>query len=93
MRARKNGREQIPEIVLLAMQRQGELPVTLDRRPPNFDLIGRTYRSSASMVRVISLDPGKPESSVVVQDLLSEKEWTVPSGVIRRIVDTQSKRA
>jgi hypothetical protein len=74
-------------------QQQVELPLTIDKRPANFDLIGKTYRAFTSMVRVIGLDPLKPESSVDVQDLRTNQQWTVPSGVIRRILELPADHA
>jgi hypothetical protein len=53
------------------------------RLSANADLIGETYHCQDAVVRVVSIDPMRPEKYVIVQDLRTEKRWSAPAGIIR----------
>ena len=58
----------------------------------NTDLIGQSFHCQNSVVQVVSIDPIRPEMFVIVQDLTTEKRWSVPAGVIRLALGSRRRR-
>lgn len=66
------------------LQENSPLPASDTVRPAaNADLLGETYHCQDALVRVVSIDPMRPEKYVIVQDLRTEKRWSAPAGIIR----------
>jgi hypothetical protein len=85
----------LSDIVLwaLELQQKSLLPASdTANAPASADLIGETYHCQDSVVRVVSIDPTRPEKYVIVQDLRTEKRWSVPAGVIRLALGGKSRR-
>ena len=84
----------LSDIVLLALEpQQNSLLPASDAEPSaNADLLGETYYCQDSAVRVVSIDPARPEKYVIVQDLRTEKSWSAPAGVIRLALGSRRRR-
>lgn len=85
----------LSDIVLwaLELQQKGLLPAPdTAEESSHADLIGETYHCQDSVVRVVSIDPTRPEKYVIVQDLRTEKRWSVPAGVIRLAIGGTKRR-
>ena len=85
----------LSDIVLWALEPQQNslLPASDTSEPPaNSDLIGETYYCQDSIIRVAAIDPNRPEKYVIVQDLRTEKRWSVPAGVIRLALGSKRRR-
>lgn len=65
------------------------LPDNADDAPAcrdNFDLIGETYFSQGSIIRVVEVEAARDGRFVIVEDLNRKKRWSVPAPLIRLIV-------
>ena len=85
----------LSDIVLWALElQQNSLLPDSDtaEHPANADLIGETYYCQDSVVRVVSIDPSRPEKYVIVQDLRTEKRWSAPAGIIRLALGSRRRR-
>lgn len=77
----------------LESQENSSLPASDAARPSAIaDLIGETYHCQDAVVRVVSIDPMRPEKYVIVQDLRTEKRWSVPAGIIRLALGGKRRR-
>ena len=73
-------------------QQNSLLPASDTEPSPNTDLIGETYYCQDSVIRIVSIDPTRPENYVIVQDLRTEKRWSAPAGVIRLAMGSRRRR-
>lgn len=52
----------------------------------NADLIGETYFSQGSIIRIVELEAARDGRFVIVEDLTRRKRWSVPAALIRIIL-------
>lgn len=60
-------------------------------KPPNADLVGRSYMDGVSKVRVVGVSPANPNQVVVERDL-DGRGWTAPAWMIRLVVGSRKAR-
>lgn len=59
-----------------------ESPIDQD----NADLVGETYFSEGSIIRIVEVEAARGGRFVIVEDLTRRKRWSVPAALIRLIL-------
>lgn len=52
----------------------------------NGDLLGATYFSQGSIIRIVEIEAARGGRFLIVEDLNRQKRWSVPAGLIRLIL-------
>lgn len=58
----------------------------------NIDLIGETYFSEGSIIRIVELEAGRGGKFVIVEDITRKKRWSVPAALIRLILGRRKEQ-
>lgn len=58
----------------------------------NADLVGETYFSEGSMIRIVEIEAARGGRFVIVEDITREKRWSVPAALIRLILGRRKEQ-
>ena len=58
----------------------------------NADLIGETYFSQGSIIRIVEIEAARGGKFVIVEDITRKKRWSVPAALIRLILGRRKEQ-
>lgn len=58
----------------------------------NADLIGETYFSEGSIIRIVEIEAARGGRFVIVEDITRQKRWSVPGALIRLILGRRKQQ-
>ena len=58
----------------------------------NADLVGETYFSEGSMIRIVEIEAARGGRFVIVEDITREKRWSVPAALIPLILGRRKEQ-
>ena len=58
----------------------------------NADLVGETYFSEGSIIRIVEIEAARGGKFVIVEDITRQKRWSVPAALIRLILGRRKEQ-